>query len=143
MGIPAELMTMIGSALLSGVLSLWSQSLKAKEQQTNLMIKGMRAEGDLYQEAREYDNPKVQWVRGFIAVVGLLAVVVWPKVIPVLAPWMDVWVGWTSFNPGFLFIEGREVFTWKAMHGIVITPLDTHLVSSVIGFYLGGAVTRR
>jgi hypothetical protein len=117
--------------------------MKAKEQQTNLMIKQMNAQGKMVKEAREYSNPKAEYVRGFIAIVGLLAVVVYPKLVPLVAPWMDVWVGWTSFNPGFLFLPGKEIFEWKAMNGIVITPLDTHLISSIIGFYLGGAVTKR
>lgn len=141
--IPVEIITMLGSAIVGGVLSLMSANQKAKELQMTLMLSDRKSQQKGYREAREDKGKHVTWVRQFIAVVGILAVVVWPKFVPVIAPWVDVWVGWTQWNPGFLFIEGREMFTWKAMSGLVITPLDTHLVSSIVGFYLGGAVTRR
>ena len=133
----------MGSAVVSGVLSLMAANQKDKRAQMDMMLGNMRMQGDLVQEARSDSSQRSGRIRGFIAIVGLLAVVVLPKVVPIIAPWMDVWVGWTQWNPGFLFIEGREVFTWKAMNGLVITPLDTHLVSSIIGFYLGGALTKR
>lgn len=141
--IPVEIITMLGSAIVGGVLSLMSANQKAKELQMTFMLSDRQSQQKGYQEAREDKGKHVTWVRQFIAVVGIMAVIVWPKFVPVFAPWVNVWVGWTQWNPGFLFIEGREMFTWKAMNGLVITPLDTHLVSSIVGFYLGGAVTRR
>jgi hypothetical protein len=32
---------------------------------------------------------------------------------------------------------------WKPLEGLVITPLDTHVVSSIIGLYFGGSLVRR
>ena len=32
MGFPLELVTMLGSGLLSGVMAIWSQSMKAKQE---------------------------------------------------------------------------------------------------------------
>ena len=39
-----------------------------------------------------------------------------------------------------LFTEGKEVLTWHVAKGFVITPLDTHLVSAIIGLYFGGSL---
>ena len=141
--IPVEIITLLGSALVSGVMSIWSMSLKSKQEANKMMISSMKQEGAMYQAARENPSADASWTQRFIAVVGLLSVIVWPKVVPVIAPWVDVWVGWTQWNPGWLFVDGKEVFNWKQMNGLILTPLDTHLVSSIVGFYLGGSVTKR
>jgi hypothetical protein len=45
--------------------------------------------------------------------------------------------------PGFLFFkEGREVFEWITFQGLVITQLDTNLVSAIIGMYFGGSLAK-
>ena len=39
--------------------------------------------------------------------------------------------------------EGREVFEWITFQGLVITQLDTNLVSAIIGMYFGGSLVRK
>ena len=57
-------------------------------------------------------------------------------------PDLDVYVGYTQFNPGFLFLEGKEVVEWKQLKGLVITPLDTHLLSAIVGLYFGASIVK-
>jgi len=38
MGIPFEMITMLGSTVLGGVMSIWSQKIKAKESEQKLLI---------------------------------------------------------------------------------------------------------
>ena len=53
-------------------------------------------------------------------------------------------LGYTVFNPGFLFFtDGREVFEWITFKGLVITQLDTNLVSAIIGMYFGGSLVKK
>jgi hypothetical protein len=73
-----------------------------------------------------------------IALSAIFAIIVWPKFAPLLQ--VDVVVGWTEFHPGFLWMEGKDVVEWKAMTGLVLTPLDTHLVSAIAGLYFGGSL---
>jgi hypothetical protein len=62
---------------------------------------------------------------------------------PVFWPELPVVVGWTEWNPGFLFItEGEEQTVWQSLKGLVITPLDTHLVSAIIGLYFGASMVK-
>ena len=68
--IPVEIITLLGSALVSGTMSLWSMSIKNKQEENKMMISAMRAEGELYQAARDNKSPGVGWVQQFIAVVG-------------------------------------------------------------------------
>ena len=43
MGIPFELITMLGSGLLSGVMTLWSQNQKSKQEAFQRAIDGLAA----------------------------------------------------------------------------------------------------
>ena len=40
-------------------------------------------------------------------------------------------------------LEGRDIVQWKEMVGLVITPLDTHLMSAIIGLYFGGSLVKK
>ena len=94
-------------------------------------------------DAREYDNKGFQWTRRIIALTAIFAIVVFPKVIAVFFPEIPVTVGYTEFRPGFMFIPEKEVMQWKALQGLVITPLDTNLVGAIVGMYFGGSLVKR
>ena len=126
MGIPFELITMLGSGLLSGVMALFSQSQRAKQDAFNRAIEGLAAQSKATNLARRYENKGFQITRRIIALSAVGAIIVWPKVIAVFWPEIPVTVGYTEWNPGFLFFtEGTELVKWQAMKGLVITPLDT------------------
>ena len=137
---PFEMITMLGSTVLGGVMSIWSLSIKAKQSEQIMLL--ARAE---VKEAREYDNVGFQWTRRIIALTAIFAIVVLPKVLPLISPDAHVVVGYTQFKPGFLFFEGKEIMKWVPMEakGIIITPLDTNLVSAIIGLYFGGSLVKK
>ena len=142
-GIPLELVTMLGSSLLGGFMTIWSQNMKSKQEAFQRAIDGLAAQSKATDEARRYENKGFQLTRRVIALSAIGAVIVWPKVVPVFWPDMPVIVGWTEWNPGFLFLtEGEEATVWKAMKGLVITPLDTHLVSAITGLYFGASMVK-
>ena len=134
---PFEIITMLGSTLISSMLSLWSQRLKAKQKEQELLITRGKFQLEAIESARNVDNVGFQWTRRIIALSSIFAIVILPKLVAVYYPDVDVTVGYTVFNPGFLFLtEGREVFEWITFKGLVITQLDTNLVSAIIGMYL-------
>jgi len=142
-GIPLELITMLGSSLLGGFMTIWSQNMKAKQEAFQRAIDGLAAQSKATDEARRYENKGFQLTRRVIALSAIGAVIVWPKVVPVFWPDLPVVVGWTEWNPGFLFLtEGEEATVWKALKGLVITPLDTHLVSAITGLYFGASMVK-
>jgi hypothetical protein len=142
-GIPLELITMLGSSLLGGFMTMWSQNMKAKQEAFQRAIDGLAAQSKATDEARRYENKGFQLTRRIIALSAIGAVIVWPKVVPVFWPDMPVIVGWTEWKPGFLFlIEGEEQTVWQTMKGLVITPLDTHLVSAITGLYFGASMVK-
>ncbi|MDB2362162.1 hypothetical protein N9V65_01775 [Flavobacteriales bacterium] len=141
-GIPLELITMLGSGLMGGVMTLWSQSMKAKQDAFQRAIDGLSAQSKATDMARRYENKGFQVTRRIIALSAVGAVIVWPKIVPVFWPDMQVVVGYTAWNPGFLFFEGEETTKWEAMKGLVLTPLDTHLVSAIVGLYFGASIVK-
>ena len=146
MGFPFEIITMLGSTLLSSVLSIWSQSRKAKEEQQKLLI--TRGEFEMKARKQSLDHglkdKGFAWTRRIIALISVFAIVVLPKIVAVFYPDVDVTVGYTNWQPGFWFFkEGREVFEWITFQGLVITQLDTNLVSAIIGMYFGGSLVKK
>jgi hypothetical protein len=143
MGIPLELITMLGSGLLSGLMTLWGQSQKAKQDAFNRAIEGLSAQSRATDMARRYENKGFQITRRIIALSAVGAIIVWPKVIAVFWPEIPVTIGYTEWNPGFLFFtEGKELVKWQALKGLVITPLDTHLLSAIVGLYFGASMVK-
>ena len=143
MGIPFEIITMLGSTLLGGLMSLWSQSIKAKQAQQAMLMERAKFQQKAVKDAREYENTGFQWTRRIIALTAIFAIVVLPKVVAVFYPEISVTVGYTEFRPGFMFFSEKEVLKWRALQGLVITPLDTNLVGAIVGMYFGGSLGKK
>jgi hypothetical protein len=95
------------------------------------------------EKARVYDNKGFQWTRRIIALSAVFAIIVWPKIVPVFFD-TSVWLTWTEFTRGFWFlIEKKEMVMDKEFFGVVITPLDTHLMSAIVGLYFGGSLVKK
>jgi len=141
---PFEIITMLGSTLISSMLSLWSQRMKAKQDEQKMLITRGEFQLKAVDAARNVDNAGFQWTRRIIALSSIFAIVILPKLVAVYYPSVDVTVGYTLFQPGFLFFsDGREVFEWITFQGLVITQLDTNLVSAIIGMYFGGSLVKK
>lgn len=136
---------MLTSTVLGGVMSIWSQSIKAKREEQKMLIQRAEVQTAAFKEAREYENVGFQWTRRIIALTAVFAIVVLPKVLPLIDPEANVIVGYLEFKPGFLFFEGKEILKWEYLsaRGIVLTPLDTNLVSAIIGLYFGGSLVKK
>ena len=55
-GLPVEMITMLGSSVLGGVMSIWGQSIKAKQDQQKMLL--ARADNQMkhIDKARAYEN---------------------------------------------------------------------------------------
>ena len=145
MGFPFEIITMLASTVLGGLMSVWAESRKAKAEAQKLLI----ARGEFEMKARKQSIEAGQadkgfaWTRRIIALTSIFAIVLFPKLVAVYYPDVAVTIGYTNWNPGFMFFrEGREVFEWITFQGLVITQLDTNLVSAIIGMYFGGSLAK-
>ena len=142
-GLPVEMITMLGSSLLGGFMSIWGQSIKAKQAEQKMLLARGKFQMAEIDKARRYENTGFQWTRRIIALSAVFAIIVWPKMVPVFFD-TSVWLTWTEFSRGFLFlIEKKETVMDKEFFGVVITPLDTHLMSAIVGLYFGGSLVKK
>ena len=86
MAFPFELITMLGSTLISGVMSMISQNLKAKQAQQKMLLARGEFQVEAFKAAREYGNEGFQWTRRIIAILAVLSIVVLPKVAVIFFP---------------------------------------------------------
>ena len=142
---PIEMIKLLGSTVLGGVMSIWSQSIKAKREEQKMLIQRAEVQQRGFKEAREYDNKGFQWTRRIIALTAVFAIVLLPKLMPIISPDTSVIVGYLEFKPSFFFIPEKEVMKWITLssNSLVITPLDTNLVSAIIGLYFGGSLVKK
>ncbi len=143
MGIPFEIITMLGSTLLSGFMGIWSQSIKARQDEQKMLIARAGVQIQAFKNAREYGNSKFQWTRRVIALTAVFSIILLPKLVAIYYPDILVSVGYTQFKPGFFFVPEKEVLKWISLQGLVITPLDTNLVAAITGMYFGGSLVKR
>ena len=142
MGFPLEILTLIGSGLLSGVMTLWGMSLRAKAEQQGFLLKAAATQRKVTQDAREMQGAGVSFTRRLITLTVMASVFILPFVATILG--YPITVGYTEFNPGFLFFtDGQEITKWVEVQGMALTPLHTHAAMSIIGFYFGNRVVTR
>ena len=142
---PFEMITMLGSTVLGGVMSIWSQSIKAKQAEQKILFARADVKQKVFKEDREYANEGFQWTRIIIALTAVFAIVLLPKLMPIFQPDVSVIVGYLEFKPGFFFLPEKEIMKWVTLssNSVVITPLDTNLVAAIIGLYFGGSLVKK
>ena len=141
---PLEIVTMGASVLLSFAIKFFTQKSENKRERDMATLRAMNSNAQHVKDAREYDNKGFQWTRRIIALSVVFSVIVLPKVLVLTGIYTGPYsFGWTELEGGFLFFtDAKEVFQWKTLvNGLVITPLDTHTVSAIIGLYFGGSLS--
>lgn len=130
-GLPFELITMACS-FLGG---LWSKKM---DNDHDFKIAALGAQREAYDEARKDQHPSTTKTRQFITISAVFAIIVWPKLVAVFWPEIPIMAAYTEMVQGFLFFtDDQEVIKWQEFTGLVITPIDTHTIAAILGFYLG------
>lgn len=146
MGFPLELITMLGSTVLGGVMSIWGQALKSRMEQNKMLLQRAEFRAGAVNTAREHGtkDKHFAWTRRLIALGAVGAIIVLPKVAAIFYPEVGVVVGYTEVQGGFFnwLFGSPEAVVWKSATGFVITPLDTHIVSAIVGLYFGAGFTK-
>jgi len=145
-GLPLELITMLFSTILGGVMSIWGQSNKSKAEQNKMLLARANFQAEQVNAARDAGktDSHFAWTRRLIALSAVFSIIVLPKVVAVWYPDVSVIVGYTEVQGGFMnwLFGPEEAIQWKSAKGFVITPLDTHIVSAIIGLYFGAGFTK-
>ena len=145
-GLPLELITMLFSTVLGGVMSIWGQSIKAKQAQQEMLMQRAEFNRSAVADARDAgkNDKHFAWTRRIIALSAVFSIIVLPKLVAVWYPEVGVIVGYTEATGGFWnwLFGPAETVQWRTAQGFVITPLDTHIVSAIVGLYFGAGFTK-
>ena len=143
--IPFEIITMLGSSLLTGVLSIWSQKSKDNADQQRYLMQRAEIERASVDDARKHGGHFQSVTRRWMALLSVIFIICLPKIAVFLDPSVQVHLmyleqvkeGW------WIFGSIEEVTTFQGISGVVITTADTHFLAAISGFYFGSAATRR
>ena len=143
--IPFEVITMLGSSLFTGLLSIWSQKSKDAADQQKYLMQRAEINRASVEDARKDNNQYQSTTRRWMALLAVFFIICLPKLAVFLDPSVQVHLmyleqvkeGW------WIFGSIEEVTTFQGISGIVITTADTHFLAAISGFYFGSAATRR
>tara|TARA_A100001201_G_C3930681_1_gene153508 strand:- start:42 stop:479 length:438 start_codon:yes stop_codon:yes gene_type:complete len=143
---PIELVSMLISTVLGGILSIMAQKAKDKADEQKMLLQRAEFQSQQFDKARAVDDPFTKNTRRWIALIAVVSILVIPKLAPFINPDLTIYVGYTEevMQGWWIFASSTDMTQWKPMTGaLVITPLDTHVVSSIVGLYFGGSLVRR
>jgi hypothetical protein len=143
--IPFEVITMLGSSLFTGLLSIWSQKSKDAADQQKYLMQRAEIERASVEDARKDNSQYQSTTRRWMALLAVFFIICLPKLAVFLDPSVQVHLmyleqvkeGW------WIFGSIEEVTTFQGISGVVITTADTHFLAAISGFYFGSAATRR
>lgn len=140
--LPTELITLFSSSAMSGLFKLWSMNLRVKRDERLATLLALQSKNNTMGQRALGCKPKeMQWTRRLIAYTAVLSIIVFPKIAALWAPELPIHIGYPQISQGFLwFTSDVERITWVHLKGLVITPLDTHLLSAIVGLYFGGSI---
>ena len=143
--IPFEVITMLGSSLFTGLLSIWSQKSKDAADQQKYLMQRAEIERASVNDARKDNSQYQSTTRRWMALLAVFFIICLPKLAVFLDPSVQVHLmyleqvkeGW------WIFGSIEEVTTFQGISGVVVTTADTHFLAAISGFYFGSAATRR
>ena len=141
--IPLEVITAVGSGTLTFLGSIIAMKQKAANEHQHRLLERHAADEtskDRAEGGSKANQQEKRWTRRTIALIATCSILL----IPVLAGMAGVHVttGWTELSGGFWpFTDPKSHMIWHQVSGgIVITPLHSHTLSAIIGFYFGSSI---
>lgn len=142
--LPTELISLLGSSIFGSAMKLWSFSITARHRERMIALNKKIASVGNCDALLKNARPNLQLTRRIIALTAVFFIIAFPKLLVLINPDISVSIGYSQLSDGFLFFSSAvEKIKWVQMKGVVITPLDTHLLSAIIGLYFGGALVER
>jgi len=145
---PVEVVTMLGSAVIGGVLKLSRNAQQNRQDNMSMAIKGMAAHTTSADAAanRTQLNGGV-WVRRLI-VFCAMCIFMFPTLHPLFQNYIGtnipVSIAYYEENRTILGLFGNlsDKMKYLKLDGIVILPEFRHSLMAIIGFYFGSSSTK-
>lgn len=139
-GLPLEVVTMLGSSLFGGVMTMWSQAAKAKADQFDMLI---RANSQGHKQTLEQlkADPGFSWGRKFIVVIIMLAAF-GTLFLPTLLGVPQV-IELTSSSEGLFGLVSNTVTEYHEVQGFVTPEWLRFSIFSIMGLYFGNSMVKK
>ena len=142
--IPMELISMLGSTVLGGVMSIMAQKGQAEAERQKMLMQRADFAAKQTDKARDVKDAHTKHTRRWIALMCVFSIIVVPIVAPIFT---DVNVAYqivTEMESGWwIFGSTYETSYFEQGNTIFITNLQSHTIFSIIGLYFGGSLTRK
>ncbi len=142
--IPMELISMLGSTLLGGAMSILSQRGQVEAEKQKMLMQRAGFAAKQTDKARAVSDPHTKHTRRWIALMCVFSIIVVPIVAPIFT---DVNVAYqivTEADSGWwIFGSTYETSYFEQGNTVFITNLQSHTIFSIIGLYFGGSLTRK
>ena len=140
---PMEMITMGVGTAVGAVLKLSANEREGRRQEFRQMMEASLAQNNIYKDAREFRGDwGFSWTRRVIALLAVFAIIVLPKVAVLL--WPDLYVAYASEVYQRISGETLRAVSWDyGYRMLMLTPLDTHLMTAIIGLFFGSEITKR
>ena len=142
--IPMELISMLGSTVLGGVMSIMAQKGQAEQERQKMLMQRADFAAKQTDKARAVSDPHTKHTRRWIALMCVFSIIVVPIVAPIFTDVNVIYQIVTEADSGWwIFGSSYETSVWKEGNSIFITNLQSHTIFSIIGLYFGGSLTRK
>ena len=142
--IPMELISMLGSTVLGGVMSIMAQKGQAEQERQKMLMQRADFAAKQTDKARNVKDAHTKHTRRWIALMCVFSIIVVPIIAPIFTDVNVIYQIVTDADSGWwIFGSSYETSVWKEGNSIFITNLQSHTIFSIIGLYFGGSLTRK
>ena len=142
--IPMELISMLGSTVLGGVMSIMAQKGQAEQERQKMLMQRADFAAKQTDKARNVKDAHTKHTRRWIALMCVFSIIVVPIIAPIFTDVNVIYQIVTEADSGWwIFGSSYETSVWKEGNSIFITNLQSHTIFSIIGLYFGGSLTRK
>ena len=142
--IPMELISMLGSTVLGGIMSIMAQKGQAEAERQKMVIARAGFAAKQTDKARDVKDAHTKHTRRWIALMCVFSIIVVPIIAPIFTDVNVIYQIVTEADSGWwIFGSTYETSVWKEGNSIFITSLQSHTIFSIIGLYFGGSLTRK
>ena len=142
--IPMELISMLGSTVLGGVMSIMAQKGQAEAERQKMLMQRANFAAKQTDKARDVKDAHTKHTRRWIALMCVFSIIVVPIVAPIFTDVNVAYQIMTEADSGWwIFGEVYETSYFEAGNTVYITNLQSHTIFSIIGLYFGGSLTRK
>mgnify|MGYP006193282565 FL=1 len=141
---PIELMSMLGSTVLGGVMSIVAQRGQAEQEKQKMLMQRAGFAAKQTDKARDVKDAHTKHTRRWIALMCVFSIIVVPIMAPIFTDVNVIYQIVSEVDSGWwIFGSSYETSVWKEGNSIFITSLQSHTIFSIIGLYFGGSLTRK